>query len=85
MTKVFVTKYALSSGPFHVEAELKERSAFWRVCGYQNSAHGNDFWLTEEEALADCERRRQAKLRSIDKLRKKLEDMDFTILEQKAD
>ncbi|HCR0925054.1 TPA: hypothetical protein OMT71_001251 [Klebsiella aerogenes] len=84
MTKVFVTKYALTEGPFTVDAKITGKSAFWQNNGYQQSAYGNDFWLTEEEALADCERRRLAKIKSIDKQRKKLEEMKFTIAEQKA-
>ncbi|HEJ6942907.1 TPA: hypothetical protein SMF29_003707 [Serratia marcescens] len=64
LTKIFVTKYALSSGPFSVMAETRNEGsmASWKGDGYWNDAHGKDFWLTEEEALADCERRRKAKL-----------------------
>ncbi|CAI1024119.1 Uncharacterised protein [Serratia ficaria] len=84
LTKIFVTKYALSAGPFSVTAEVKYEgdSAFWWVGGYHRSAHGKEFWLTEEEALADCERRREAKLASIDKQAKKLKAMTFTIKER---
>lgn len=83
MTKVFVTKYALTEGPFAVEGEIKESMVRWDSSGYRNYAHGKDWWRTEEEALADCERRRLAKIKSIDKQRKKLEEMKFTIAEQK--
>jgi len=83
LTKIFVTKYALSSGPFSVMAEIKYegKAAFWRGNGFKSSAHGKEFWLTEEEAIADCERRRNAKLSSIDKQAKKLQAMAFTIKE----
>ncbi|WP_142501298.1 hypothetical protein [Klebsiella sp. 2680] len=86
MTKVFVTKYALTKGPFAVEADVSFNGAMasWKINGYQQTAHGNDFWMTEDEAIADCERRRLARLESIDKQRKKLEEMKFTIAEQKA-
>ncbi|HDZ9010909.1 TPA: hypothetical protein RUY31_003619 [Klebsiella quasipneumoniae subsp. similipneumoniae] len=86
MMKVFVTKYALSSGPFVVEAKImfKGNMASWEAGGYTQTAHGKDFWLNEEEALADCERRRLAKIKSIDKQRKKLEEIKFTIAEQKT-
>ncbi|WP_446027837.1 hypothetical protein [Lelliottia amnigena] len=82
-TEVFVTKYALSEGPFKVEAELKYNGTFalWREKGYPQSVSGKDFWLTEEEALADCERRRLAKIKSIEKQKQKLESMTFTIAE----
>lgn len=83
LTKIFVTKYALSSGPFSVMAETQNEGgmASWKGDGYWNYAHGKEFWLTEEEALADCERRRKAKLASIDKQAKKLQAMTFTIKE----
>lgn len=85
MTKVFVTKYALTDGPFYVDAEISHSGAMasYKINSYTQYAHGKDFWLTEEEALADCERRRLAKLKSIDKTRKKLEAMTFIITEQK--
>ncbi len=81
MTTIYVTKYALTNGPFKVEAEIKYDGDFasWRADGYPQSASGKDFWLTEEEALADCERRRKAKIASIDKQKIKLEQMVFTI------
>lgn len=82
MTTVYVTKYALSDGPFKVEAELSfgRTMASYRIGNsYTQTAHGKDFWLTEAEAMADCERRRTAKLASIEKQRKKLEAMQFTI------
>lgn len=81
MTTVYVTKYALTDGPFKVEAELKYDGTYasWRANDYTQSAQGKDFWLTPEEALVDCERRRQAKLKSIEKQKTKLEKMQFTI------
>lgn len=87
LTEVFVTKYALSEGPFKVSAELSFGGAMasYRIGNsYTQTAHGKDFWLTEAEALADCERRRAAKIKSIDKQKKKLEGMTFTIAEASA-
>ncbi len=83
MTTIYVTKYALTSGPFMVEAEVKNNGsmATWREGGYPQYGHGKDFWLTPEEAIADCERRREAKLNSIEKQKTKLEKMQFTIPE----
>ncbi|MGL4203082.1 MAG: hypothetical protein ACRCTT_16790 [Enterobacter roggenkampii] len=46
---------------------------------YLQSAHGKDFWLTREDALADCERRRTNKLASIEKQKIKLQKLQFTI------
>lgn len=81
MAIIYVTKYALSSGVFKTDAVLKNDGTFasWHYNGWPQYASGKDFWLTEAEALADCERRRAAKLASIEKQRKKLEAMQFTI------
>ena len=81
MTVVYVTKYALTEGPFKVEAEIKHEGTYasWRAGGYPHSAQGKDFWLTREEALADCERRRTNKLASIEKQKVKLQKLQFTI------
>lgn len=84
MTTVYVTKYALTEGPFKVEAEISfgGSMASYRIGNsFLQTAHGKDFWLTPEEALADCERRRQSKIKSIEKQKVKLEKMQFTIPE----
>lgn len=87
-TEVFITKYALTTGPFRVMAEVSssEGMAVYKTPGSycQQYAHGKDFWLTEQEAVADCERRRVAKIKSIEKQKKKLESMTFTIVEASA-
>jgi len=84
MTTVYVTKYALTEGPFKVDAEISHegRMASWKYGYCQQHAHGKDFHLTQEDALADCERRRKAKIVSIEKQKAKLEKMTFTIQEE---
>lgn len=86
MTTIYVTKYALSSGGFTVAAEISHKGsmATWQTNGWMNHAHGKDFWLTEAEALSDCERRRQNKIKSIEKQKTKLEKMTFTFSEAKS-
>lgn len=82
MTIVYVTKYALTEGPFKADAEISfgGSMASYRIGNsYTQTAHGKDFWLTEDEAIADCERRRVAKIKSIDKQRDKLDKMTFVI------
>lgn len=82
MPTVYVTKYALSAGPFKVEAELSFNGtmASYRIGNsYTQTAHGKDFWLTQEEALADCERRRQGKLKSLEKQKLKIQSIKFSI------
>lgn len=83
LTKVYVTKYALTSGPFAIEAELLEGGsiAYWVISGFGQSVHGRDFWLTSEAALSDCERRRKDKLASLAKQIAKLEVKTFKIKE----
>ena len=80
MTIIYVTKYALSSGPFKVDAEVeKSNFASYKIGNsFRQSAHRNEFFLTEEDALADCERRRDAKLKSIEKQKAKLKAITFT-------
>ncbi len=82
MTTVYVTKYALTAGPFIVNAEISYEGsmASWRIDGgYQQHAHGKDFWRNEEDALNDCERRRVEKIKSLEKQLAKLEKMTFQI------
>ncbi|QNQ31352.1 hypothetical protein [Enterobacter roggenkampii] len=82
LTEVIVTKYALSSGPFKVMDDVSHDGtmASYRLPGcYLTTAHGKDFWLNEADALADCERRRLAKIKSLEKQKKKLESMTFLI------
>ena len=84
MTTVYVTKYARTEGPFSVDAEISHegKMASWKDGYYPQHAHGKDFHLTQEDALADCERRRKAKIASIEKQKVKLEKMTFTIQEE---
>lgn len=83
MTKIYVTKYALTSGPFIVEAEIVEPDVAVYTVGnsYTQYAHKNEFFLNEEEATANCDRRREAKLKNIEKQKTKLEKMTFTFQE----
>lgn len=83
MTTIYVTKYALTSGPFKVEATLRNdvSMAVWREGSFQCYAHGNDFWLTKDEALSDCEKRRAAKLKSLQKQKEKIKTMKFEFKE----
>lgn len=87
-TEVFITKYALTKGPIRVMAEVPTSGglAVYKTPGTygEQYAHGKDFWLTEQEAIADCERRRAAKIKSTEKQKKKLESMTFTIAEASA-
>ena len=85
MTKIYVTKYALTVGMFSVNADISpsKKSAFWTdTNGYKCSAYGKDFWLTPEEAIVDCERRRATKLKSLEKTKQKIENLNFNLIKE---
>lgn len=83
MTKIYVTKYALSSGIFSVKALVNADGtmASYKPEGAYFSAyvHGQDFHLTEELALQRAEEMRIKKLQSLDKQIKKLSTIKFEI------
>lgn len=85
MTKVYITKYALTYGVFAVEGSLFADDTavrYKRAEGYfVKHAHGKDFHLTEEGALARAEEMRIAKLKSLDKQMKKVSAIKFQIKE----
>lgn len=81
----FVTKYALSdgiikvSGTVHNDVSSKMLSFTRGDDWYTEYAHGNDWWLTEADALADAESRRTKKIASHKKSIAKLEKLEFKI------
>lgn len=82
---VYITKYALSSGIMKEEMNVSEDG---KVCSgrpkgweYFGSFYGNEFFLTEKEALENAELRRSKKIESLKKQIKKLEGMEFKIKE----
>lgn len=83
MVKVYITKYALSSGIFSVHGELfaNDGAVSYRREGgrFIEHAHGKDFHLTAEEALARAEEMRISKLKSLEKKIKNLSEMKFQI------
>ena len=85
LTKIYVTKYALTAGPFSVMAEVKPggRSACWSEGWGKTLVFRKDFCLSKEDALADCERRRAEKLGTIssEKQAKRIRAITFEIKE----
>ncbi|MPU29098.1 hypothetical protein FVB13_08045 [Escherichia coli] len=83
-TLVYITRYALTTGAFSVEAEILDdgNTAAYFV-GYEGKyisyAHSGEFWFSESEAIADCERRRSNKLNSLEKKIKKLKSINFNV------
>ena len=83
MTKIYVTKYALTSGVFSIDAEIKPggKSATFRdEMNHRWFVYGKEFWLTPEEAIADCEYRRKSKLLSLEKQKHKIENLNFNLI-----
>lgn len=79
MTKIYVTKYALTSGISEHDAEVSSdgNMASFRKNGYPHNYHGNDFHLTFESALNRAEEMRIKKLQSLDKQIKKISSLKF--------
>ena len=79
MTKVFITKYALTSGIIEADvAVITENPKFCSYClsgSFTNYFHGNDFHYTKEDAISDFEKRKQDKLLSLKKQLSKIEKL----------
>lgn len=78
--KVWITKYALTTGIEEVEAEVTEsRGSMIQVTGRQfGTYYHKPFWHTSrEEAVAHAELLRAKKLKSLRKAIAKLESLQF--------
>ena len=80
-TKVFITKYALSSGIMECEMEVitESRSCYGKPNGADHNVFffGDEFHLTKEEAILDCEKRKEKKIISLEKQILKIKKMSF--------
>lgn len=79
MTKIYVTKYALTSGISEHDAEISSGGdmASFRENGYPHYYHGDDFHLTLDEALKRAEEMRIKKLASLNKQIEKISALKF--------
>ena len=81
LEKIWVTKYALTTGIFSEMAELDDEMAStphnYETGEYANSFFGNDWHKTEEAAKARAEEMRLKKIASLKKQIQKLEKMTF--------
>lgn len=76
--KVWITKYALSSGIF--TAEVKDTgSTVVNVKGYYTGFYGKDWHRTEKEAIARAEEMRAKRLQSLERQVKKISVLKFDI------
>lgn len=77
----YVTKYALTRGPFVASGEVAGRYASFKAEGapFTQSLSSRDFCLNKQDAITDCERRRDEKIKSLKKQIAKLEKMEFKL------
>ena len=81
--KIYVTKYACSEAIRLVEVaeDLSATRLRYRWKWYLQTAEKGEWFLTEAEALADAERRRDARLAALHRQIEKLEKRVFKIKE----
>lgn len=80
--KVWITRYALTVGIFEVDAEQSDRTS--GMVSYKRSpdslmefAHGKDWHVMRETAVARAEEMKIAKLQSLEKQIKKVSKITF--------
>lgn len=78
--KVYVTKFALTKGIFETIADVSENYPNLASASAHNfrDIYHKPFWhTTREEAVAQAEKMRIAKIKSVEKQLKKLQNMKF--------
>lgn len=77
--KVWITKYALTSGIFEINAEVDGAMCSYRRSPehFQEYAHRDEFHLNEDSAKKKAEDMRIKKLQSLDKQIKKISKLVF--------
>ena len=79
--KVWVTKYALTSGIEERDAEPSSdhpNMISWATGGWRSYAHGKDWHKTREAAIERAEIMRKAKIASLRKSLANFEKLKFT-------
>lgn len=77
--KIYISKYALSSGIFYINAEIRESGMACEIGGYHRCFHeeGKEWHETLEDALKRAEEIRLRKIASLKKQLAKYEKMRF--------
>lgn len=79
--KVFITKYAFSTGIIEcvMDVRIETKSCYGKPDGFPFylEFYGTDFHLTKEEAVKDCEKRKEKKIRSLEKQILKIKKLSF--------
>lgn len=79
--RVWVTKYALSTGIFSADArQVSPTMVAYKHGGFSadSYAHGNDWHLSEEKAIARAEEMRKKRVASMEKSLKTIKALDFS-------
>lgn len=74
--KVFATKFALTRGIKEIDVELTSNVNMVRYDKWLY-LHKGEFFNTKKEAIADAERRRERKIKSLRAQIEKLSTIDF--------
>jgi hypothetical protein len=79
--KVFITKYALTTGIMECEMDVYDdgKGCYGKPDGFafKTGFYGNDFHLTKEDAIKDCNKRKEKKIESLKKQMTKIEKLTF--------
>ena len=76
----WVTKYALTLGIKKVDGIIPHAISSGMLCyGDRETAHGNDWHRTEDEAIAKAEQMRVKKIAALEKQIAKLKKLSFTV------
>lgn len=81
---VYVTKYALTKGIFPIRAELIDGGQYASEVGpgIGHFLGRNEYALTEEEAIEQAKKKRDAKIKSLSKKQSQLLAMVFKVRER---
>lgn len=78
--KIYVSKYALSTGIFEVMAKIEDGMATCRRDGrFIECFHGKSWHYTKEHAIAEAEEMRIRKLKSLEEQAKKISALKFEV------
>lgn len=76
--KVWITKYALTTGLFEIDAEIVDGTYASQIRANRGSGHFTREWTrTREEALVVAENMRKKRIASLEKSIKKLQKLRF--------
>lgn len=77
--KIYVSKYALSSGIFEAMAKVNDGMATCKRGQFTEFFHGKQWHYTKDDAIAEAEEMRIRKLKSLDNKAKKIAALKFEV------